>query len=89
MDAMEQIKTVVSSENFLEIKYEDLCSDPLSVFKQVINFSNLDVFPQFDEMIRKYPLKNTNDQWKSELTGEQQTIMEAVLGDHLKKYNYS
>lgn len=88
MDAMEQIKTVVSRENFIEIKYEDLCSDPISVFKQVMEFSNLDVSVRFDEIVRKYPLKNTNDKWKNELTCEQQKVMEDVLGDYLIKYNY-
>ena len=35
MDAMERAKGMLDSDRFVEIKYEDLCSDPLETFKQI------------------------------------------------------
>jgi len=88
MDAMEGAKNVVPSENFLEIKYEDLCSDPLDVFKETIKFCSLEQSTGFEDFVGNYSLKNINDKWKTELTGDQAKIMEDVLGDYLGKYGY-
>lgn len=41
MDVMESAKTSLRKENFLELKYEDLCSDPLDTFRTVTEFCEL------------------------------------------------
>jgi Sulfotransferase domain len=41
MDAMESAKTSRSKDTFLELKYEDLCSDPLDTFRTVTEFCEL------------------------------------------------
>jgi len=88
MDEMEKIKQIVPPENFLEIKYEDLCSDPSKIFKSVINFCGLKQSKKFDEFVKGYALRNINDKWKQELTDDQQKIVEDVLEGHLIKYGY-
>ena len=88
MDAMEQAKTAVPKENFLEIKYEDLCSEPAGVFKNVIEFCELQHSKKFDMLVKQYPLKNINSKWKRELTADQQRLIANVLDGHLKKYQY-
>ena len=88
MDAMESAKTSLSRDNFLELKYEDLCSDPLDTFKAVTEFCELEWTAEFEREIGKRELRNTNDKFKQDLTAQQQRDLEEVLGDYLRRYDY-
>jgi hypothetical protein len=88
MDAMEKAKDTISSERLLETRYEDLCSDPVGQFRKVTHFCELEWTVGFEMQLGKYQLKNTNDKFKYDLTAEQQSDLEEVLGDYLKRYGY-
>ena len=88
MEAMEKAKNTVSSECFLEIRYEDLCSDPIEQVQKVTQFCELQWTVGFERQLRKYQLKNTNDTFKYDLTAKQQSDLEEVLGDYLRRYGY-
>ena len=88
MDAIEKAKNYVSSDNFLEIKHEDLCSDAIAVFREVIKFCGLEWTRDFETKLKSYELKNTNDKWQKELTSKQKSDLEEVLQNHLRKYKY-
>jgi hypothetical protein len=78
----------MDAADFLEVKYEDLCSNPVGVLKDVAEFCDLVWSRQFDNSVKKYRLRNTNYKWQEELTARQQAIAEEVLGDHLHEYGY-
>jgi omega-hydroxy-beta-dihydromenaquinone-9 sulfotransferase len=88
MDAMESAKTSLSKDNFLELKYEDLCSDPLDTVRTVTEFCELEWTAEFERQIGKHELKNTNDKFKQHLTARQQRELEEVLGNSLRRYDY-
>jgi omega-hydroxy-beta-dihydromenaquinone-9 sulfotransferase len=88
MDAMESAKTSLNKDSFLELKYEDLCSDPLDTFRTVTEFCELKWTAEFEREIGKRELRNTNDKFKQDLTAQQQRDLEEVLGDYLRKYDY-
>jgi hypothetical protein len=88
MDAMEKAKNTISSERFLEIRYENLCSDPIGQFQKVTQFCELEWTVGFERRLGKYYLKNTNDRFKHDFTAKQQSDLEEVLGDYLRKYGY-
>ena len=88
MDAMESAKGSVDSNNFLEVNYEDLCSNPINTFKKVTTFCGLEWTAGFERELRKHPLRNTNDKFRNELTPKQQRDLEEVLGDYLRRYSY-
>lgn len=88
MEAMEEAKKKISSESFMEIKYEDLCVKPKDIFKDVIEFCQLDWTPQFEHKIENFKLKNTNYKWKKDLTPEQQKTLDDVLIPYNKHYGY-
>ena len=88
MDAMESAKTLVSRDKFLELKYEDLCSDPLNTFRTVTEFCELKWTADFERELGKNKLKNTNNKFKQDLTTQQQRDLEEVLGDYLRRYDY-
>ena len=88
MDTLDHARGSVDSEHFLEIRYEDLCSDPINTLKKVTAFCGLEWKVDFQKQIGAYQLKNTNDKFKSDLTAKQQSDLEEVLGDYLRKYGY-
>ncbi|MBA7544310.1 hypothetical protein ES705_36662 [subsurface metagenome] len=88
IDAMEETKKFIDKNSLLEIKYEDLCSHPQNVFKGVLEFSELQWSKKFAKEIKQYKLKNTNYKWQKELTLKQQNILEEILHDYFKKFNY-
>jgi hypothetical protein len=88
MDALENAKGFIESDDFLEVKYEELCSNPLNVFRHVIEFCNLEWSGKFEDSLTRYYLRNTNYKWQNELTVNQKKIVENVLVDYLKRYDY-
>jgi hypothetical protein len=88
MDAMEKAKSTISSERFLEVRYENLCSDPVGQFQKVTQFCDLEWTGSFERQIRKYQPRNTNDKFKYYLTAEQQSALEGVLRAYLMRYGY-
>ena len=88
MDAMEKARNAISDERILEIRYEDLCSDPLGQFQKVTRFCELEWTAGFERRLRKHRPKNTNDKYKYDLTARQQSDLEEVLGDYLMRYGY-
>lgn len=88
MDSMENAKALVSGENFLELKYEHLCSDPLGVLRKVTEFCNLDWTEDFERKHRTSQVRNSNQKFQRDLTAKQQSDVEEVLGDYLRRYGY-
>ncbi|CAA9252624.1 MAG: hypothetical protein AVDCRST_MAG93-1827, partial [uncultured Chloroflexia bacterium] len=75
-------------ERFLEIRYENLCSDPVGQFRKVTQFCELKWTVGFERQLGKYQPKNTNDKFKYDLTAAQQRDLEEVLGPYLMRYGY-
>jgi hypothetical protein len=88
MDSMEKAKGYIDKKDFLDVKYEDLCSDPPGVFKGITEFCDLRWPKGFENSIKKYPLIDTNYKWREELTDKQKKVLEEVLQDYLKRYDY-
>ncbi len=88
MAAMELAKSKVKPENFLEIKYEDLCESPLDTFKDVVEFSNLSWTTGFAKTVDSFQLRNTNYKWQKDLTPSQCDILNDVLEPYSKNYGY-
>ena len=85
---MEKAKKTINPERFLEIRYENLCSDTIGVFKQVMEFSELDWTQSFERRLRTYSLSSADYKWHEDLTSEQHKILHSVLQHHLERYKY-
>lgn len=88
MNAHEKIKGNLSNNNFLEIKYEDLCRDPLNILKKTIEFCELDWSDKINKKLKKIRLNSANDKYKNDLTKDQIKILEKVLHHYLIRYGY-
>jgi len=83
IEAMERAKKVVNCDNFMEVRYEDLCEAPIDTFKTVVNFCELEWSPAFERALQKYSLKNNNYKWQQELNASQQEIVEYFANGYL------
>jgi len=88
MAAYERSKQGIHEDDLLDIRYEDLCQDPLKVFQKVAEFSTLEWPKQFEAALKRFSLKSTNDKWKKHLSAEQQRILCESLKDNLEKHGY-
>jgi hypothetical protein len=61
----------LDSKQYIELKYEDLASDPISTLKQVCDFCELKWSLEFEEFIRTINIKNMNYRYKQRLTHKQ------------------
>lgn len=88
IDAVEKAKRGIQQSQFFEIKYEKLMSEPIKVFKEVIDFCELDWTTCFESKIEKFELKNMNYKWKENLPETQKKMLNEFLNDYLKRYGY-
>lgn len=88
MQAMQKAKRFVKEDSLFELKYETLCQDSVTTFKQVMAFCNLDWSSRFEKVIQNHPMTSTNYKWQKELTWDQQRIVEEVTRQYLEKYDY-
>ena len=89
MAATERASSYVCDKNFLTIRYEDICTDPIGNFQHVVEFCELDWSREFEKAIGRHALKNTNYKWQKELTHQQHKMLNAVMDHYLNAYNYT
>jgi hypothetical protein len=87
-DAMVAATSLVASDRFMEIRYEDLCDDPTGVFSTVTDFCDLEYTDGFDGSVIDFGFRNTNDKWRRDLTELQQRQLETELSPHLLRWGY-
>ena len=89
MDAAERAKQSVPANQLLELRYEDVCGDPIGAYRKALEFSELPWTPGFERHLRKQSFRSENDKWRRDLTASQQKILETVLSSHLSRYGYA
>ncbi|MBL8980424.1 MAG: sulfotransferase [Gemmatimonadetes bacterium] len=88
MDALETARRPLNAANYLDIRYEELCADPLGTFRSALEFAGLDSSPRFERAVRSRPLRSENEKWRRDFTPAQQAVLEDVLRDYLARYHY-
>jgi hypothetical protein len=88
MDALERAREPLNDVNYLDIRYEDLCADPVRVFQEAATFCGLEWSLGFERAVRETPLRSENEKWRRDFTPDQQRTLETVLRPHLVRYGY-
>lgn len=88
LDAMVAARPEIPTSQFHELRYEDLCDEPVGTFREVLDFCDLARSDGFDETIRSFGFRNTNDKWRRDLTPPQQRALESELEPHLRRWGY-
>jgi len=88
MESMEVARNQVDSKDFLEVKYEDFCDDPINGFKKVANFCELEWTKDFERNLNHFTLASQDFKWKEQMTVKQINILADLLDEHLTRYGY-
>ena len=83
----------VEDNRFIEFRYEDILTDPIPFFSQLIPFLSIDdpegkVLETIKSNINIDLRKGNFYKWKKQFSDQQKEIFEREAGDVLKKYNY-
>jgi hypothetical protein len=90
MDRFRDSSKGLDSSQYMEMRYEDLCSEPVERFREVSEFCSVGFPRRFESEIRNSPpFSNRNFKWRDQLTGPQQDVLTEVLTGHLRDYGYS
>jgi len=78
-DVMESAKSHCAEGRFIEVAYEDLCEEPVEIYKKIVSHCDLEWHKEFESVILAARFRNTNYKWRQDLTEDQQKILEEVL----------
>ncbi len=92
LNAVKQFESIVSPDQLMHLKYEELLSNPDSVIDDLEVFLERSMQPSvrnsFVEEISNSPLRNNFGKWKQEMTPDELRRFEAVAGNNLNHYGY-
>jgi hypothetical protein len=73
---------------FLQVKYEELCSQPLETCRRVLEFAELPGSADFERQVRGAKIRSTSHRWRDDLTPGQQAVLDDLLHEDLVRYGY-
>lgn len=88
MDAAENTIKHIDKSQIIEVKYEQLCEDPMPLMQQIADFCEIEWSGQFQARLNKYKLRNTNNKYQQHLNMQQQQQLNEVLAEYLHRYGY-
>jgi hypothetical protein len=88
MRAMEAARKQVDPGLFMEVKYETFCEQPMEAFRQVLEFAELPASPALERAVASAKIRSTSNRWRDDLAPGQQTILDDLLRDDLRRYGY-
>jgi len=76
-------------DRYIELKYEDLLSNPISQLKRLADFLDLSVdWKNVENLVDSMTIKNNFYKWKKKMTQKDLKIFQAVAGDLLQECGY-
>lgn len=93
MQKVQDFRESCPESQFLEVRYEDFLTDPVPVFRRLIDFLDIDdadgQLLQFIEQNIDSDLKRGNfEKWRSRLTPSELRRFDRIAHDHLVHYGY-
>ena len=84
---------ILGEERYLEVKYEHLLTDPVSVFRKILGFECFEgnpdqVIERFREGTQRMFKKDNFNKWKTKLSVSEIRVFEQIAGDKLKELGY-
>jgi hypothetical protein len=89
MRAIESARRALADPKlFFQVKYEELCSEPLETFRRVLEFAELPGSADFERHVEAAKIKSTSHRWRDDLTPGQQAILDDLLREEMVRYGY-
>ncbi len=86
MDAFEAARAQCPEEDWLQVRYEDLCARPAETAARIAQHCALPPSRTFRRRLKAYALRNANFKWRRDLTDRQQEMLNDLLGEYLDRY---
>src|SRR5271166_3498096 len=88
LDQMAEVKRNYPHINILEVKYEDFCADPVRQLREIASYCELEWDAGFEAHLKRQYVESENNKWRTDLTEEQQHILQDVLAVQLVEQGY-
>jgi hypothetical protein len=89
MAAFRAARQQLPGDRLLEMRYEDMCRDPVNTLRSALDFCEMDWSPDFAALVDRTPFVNRNDQWRERLTASQQATLNECIGEALEAWGYA
>jgi Fe-S-cluster formation regulator IscX/YfhJ len=89
MDAFEDVKERIPSQQWMEVRYEDFVDNPQASVERILEFVGLQWGPEFERAVLSYKFRrDMKDEFRRNLTTSQIELLDGVLADRLRRYGY-
>jgi hypothetical protein len=89
MDAYAAARELVPAERWLDVRFEDLLSEPQACFKEMLDLMGLDQDRSFDRVLAATRFATgRRDAFRAELGAPAVELLDRSLGDHLHRWGY-
>jgi len=89
MDAADEARRQVPSDQWLDVRLEDFMDSPRQTLEKVLGFLELEWTPEFEAGFRRHTFQaSRGSAWKRDLGDEQAAALERVIARPLARYGY-
>jgi Sulfotransferase family len=89
MDAYAAARALVPAEQWLDVRFEDLLTDPLTRAKELLSFAGLPPHPVFDAALARTDFRaDRADAYRAVLGSDALAALDASLAGHLRAWGY-
>lgn len=88
MRAMEAARRGLDASQFMELKYETFCEEPVESFRRVLEFAELPWDAGFEQELKSASIRSRSNRWRDDLAPAQQDLLDDLLRDDLRRYGY-
>jgi len=88
LDQMAECRRSYPHINVLEVKYESFCANPVQQIREIANYCELEWDAGFEAHLKRQYVESENNKWRTDLTEEQQHILQDVLAVQLVEQGY-
>lgn len=81
--------STLSTSEFLTVRYEDFTANPEATVNLILRFCKLDFTVHISKQLKKLKVQSMNYKWKQQVSAEDKAMINELVGDVLKKYDYS
>lgn len=88
MDAVESSQAQLRADQFIEVRYEELCSSPQPTMIRILEHIGLSMAPQVQRAMIRDPLRSRNAKWREDLGQHNARVISSVLEGALGAHGY-
>jgi len=88
-DSYDKSSRLLDQNRYMVVKYEDFLNEPIEQLKNILQFSELEWSPDFENQFKKFNIrKSRKSAYKKDLNAQQLTDLERSLAGKLAEYGY-